>query len=218
MRKEFNTRISLIGMSGAGKSHWTQKFSEQGFTPFYCDDLIEKKIAHELELPGGGAASVGEWMGFPFQKTYQERETRYLECEKSILSEIFDLIRNGRNGMRKKLVIDTTGSVIYTGDQLLKTLRLLTTVVHLEVPDEIQEQMLSAYLNNRRPVLWREFFQKRADESTDEAIARCYPHLMRCRERLYRQHAHVTIHYEDYSRSDFEAADMLEIVSSQRFR
>lgn len=218
MTEKLDTRISLIGMSGSGKSHWTQKFSEHGFTPLYCDDLIENRFHLESELPAGNRPSVGEWMGFPFEPAYQAREAWYLECEKKILEEILDLIRNGWRRLNKKLIIDTTGSVIYTGENLLENLRLLTTVIHLEVPDEVQQQMLAAYLKNRRPVLWRDFFQKRPDESHDDAIARCYPVLMRYRERLYRRYAHLTIPYRDYSRSDFQVADMLKMVSSLRLR
>ena len=71
-------RLSLIGMSGSGKSYWTKKFAKHGFGTFHCDDLIKGKLSDQLIQTDGTMLSVGEWMGFPFDTGYRRREMRYL--------------------------------------------------------------------------------------------------------------------------------------------
>jgi len=208
-------RLSLIGMSGSGKSYWTKKFAREGFQTFHCDDLIQGKLCDQLIRTDGTMLSVGEWMGFPFDTGYRRREMRYLTFEKKVLVEVFDLFENMDSQLGGNVIIDTTGSVIYTGEGMLGKLRRLTTVVHLETPPRIQDKMLTEYLKNRRPVLWRNYFTKTPDETDDTAIARCYPMLMASRERLYRRHAHVTIRYHDHSYHRFSVDKFLHIVADQ---
>src|ERR1035437_10192105 len=38
-------KLSLIGMSGAGKSHWARKLAAAGFRVIGIDDRIERKLA-----------------------------------------------------------------------------------------------------------------------------------------------------------------------------
>ena len=56
-------RLSLIGMSGSGKSHWSKKLTAYGFKAFHCDDLIEELLTEDLLGADGIPLSVGEWMG-----------------------------------------------------------------------------------------------------------------------------------------------------------
>ena len=206
-------RISLIGMSGSGKSTWSRRLVKNGFKVFHCDDLIAKKLSDELKKPDGTHMEVGEWMGFPLDPSYMEREERYLYFEKSVLAEILNEIEGVSESADGRMVIDTTGSVIYTGVELLGSLRRMTRVVHLAVPPEVQDLMLDAYLTNKRPVLWRNYFNEKLDESHDEALARCYPKLLSGREELYAQHADVTIDYYEHSHNDFNVTDFLNRVN-----
>ena len=162
-------RISLIGMSGSGKSTWAGRLVENGFRVFHCDDLIAEKLSNELKKPDGTHMEVGEWMGFPHEPTYLEREETYLYLEKKVLAEILGEIETGNASANDRIVIDTTGSVIYTGETILTTLRRMTRVVHLATPPEIQELMLNAYLSNKRPVLWRSYFNVKTDESHEKS-------------------------------------------------
>ena len=206
-------RISLIGMSGSGKSTWAGRLVENGFRVFHCDDLIAEKLSNELKKPDGTHMEVGEWMGFPHEPTYLEREETYLYLEKKVLAEILGEIETGNASANDRIVIDTTGSVIYTGETILTTLRRMTRVVHLATPTEIQELMLNAYLSNKRPVLWRNYFNVKTDESHEKAMARCYPKLLTDRENLYTQHADVTLDYYEHSRNDFIVKDFLKKVA-----
>ena len=68
-------KLSIIGMSGSGKSYWSKKLQEEkGFKRFCCDDIIEQKLSHELKKFGySGLHDVGKWMGQPFDPQYVKR-------------------------------------------------------------------------------------------------------------------------------------------------
>ena len=159
---------------------------------------------------------MGKWLGLPYEQNYLQRESKYLENEKLVLIEIFKIIENNYSDTESDIVIDTTGSVIYTGEEFLYKLRRYTTVVYLETPPQVQDQMYRAYLARPRPVLWQGKFSKRTHETNKEALARCYPELLAYREQLYKRHAHITIDYDRYRQKGLKAADFLKEVSPKK--
>ncbi len=153
-------------------------------------------------------------MGFPFQDGYQEREELYLSSEKQLMAEILDWIdENACAGSEANVVLDTTGSVIYTGENLLKRLRSLTTIIYFPVPAVIREAMLRQYLSNPRPVLWRGIFNIEPGESVEEALFRSYNALLDSREVVYRELADIEIDYFTRNNPDFRISDFLEIAA-----
>jgi shikimate kinase len=198
-------------MSGTGKSTWAARLAERGFRCFCCDEMITAKLSPELVRPDGKAMTVGEWMGFPYEPHYKERESAYLACEMEVLDEICAYLSDAKSKPEENIVVDTTGSVIYVGEETLRKLRRHTVVVHLATPPEVWEHMLKAYVANQRPVLWRGLFSQEPNESMEEALARCYPRLLSAREQLYERCAHVIVDY--YTRQgSFGVDDLLEIV------
>jgi len=205
-------RLSLIGMAGTGKSHWSKKLAEHGFRRFCCDDLITERLARELTRPDGTSMEMGEWMGFPNEQHYKERESKYLAYEIEVLMELFEFFEGEEKDPEENIVVDTTGSVIYTGEETLGRLRQYATIVYLPTPPELQEQILKAYIFNPGPVLWRDMFSKQPHESNEEALARCYPELLLSRQHLYEQYADVAIDYYTRSQEDFGVSDFLKDV------
>jgi shikimate kinase len=205
-------RLSLIGMAGSGKSYWSRKLSSQGFIRFCCDDVIADKLALELKRPDGKTMSVSEWMGFPYEPYYAERESRYLACEIEVMREILKYLEHPNNIGEQNIVIDTTGSVIYTGREILLDLKRLSTVVHLETPPEVQGQLLKEYISKPHPMLWQNTFDKKANESKKKALIRCYPRLFSSRQKLYERYAEVTLDYFALRNKDFEINDFLRDV------
>jgi shikimate kinase len=208
-------RLSLVGMSGSGKSFWSKKLFTSGFLRLCCDDLIAGRLSPELGKRADSVAAVGSWMGFPFEPRYKEREAAYLACEKEVMTELLQQLGKSEGGAEEKIVVDTTGSVIYVGDETLAKLRNLTTIVHLATPLEIQKAMLEAYIKRPRPVLWREVFLKRSDEDNAQALARCYPQLLASRERQYEKLAHVTISHYHHRRAGFGMEEFLDILQTK---
>jgi len=184
-------RLALIGMSGAGKTFWARRIAEAGVPAISCDDVIEKYLAPRLKAGGfAGINGVAAWMGWPDSATYAEREAQYLAEEIAALDEILSGLEKGPY---RSLVLDTTGSVIYTGNHLLMRLRKLMKVVYLAASDAEQHLLIERYLGDPKPVLWRGAFVAKAGESPRETVARCYPNLIAARRQGYAALAHATL-------------------------
>ena len=184
-------RLSLIGMSGSGKSHWTRNLGALGFPTVSCDDQIESRLAPALQSSGySGINGVAAWMGWPDSPTYAGREADYLAEEIHTLDEVLTALEKNR---RQELILDTTGSVIYTGNNLLMRLRRQMTVVYLAASATEQQLLIERYLTDPKPVLWRGAFQPRQGEAPRETVARCYPALIAARRQRYEALAHCTL-------------------------
>src|SRR5579884_3012356 len=123
-------RLALIGMSGAGKSYWAQKLAGLGWPAVCCDEQIERRLQPRLHAGGfAGINGVAAWMGWPDSPAYAEREAQYLAAESHVLDELLCELERDAG---KSLILDTTGSVVYTGNHLLFRLRRQMTIVYLD--------------------------------------------------------------------------------------
>jgi shikimate kinase len=206
-------KLSLIGMSGAGKSHWAQKLAAAGFRVIGIDDRIERKLAPELAAGGYcGIGGVAAWMGWPNEPAHREREKKYLESEVKSMGEVLDEIQaSGEEGT----ILDTTGSVVYTGEEICRRMQSLTTVVYLEAPRAEEGLLIARYLSDPKPVLWGDQFILRPGESTQDAIARCYPQLIAHRKKLYESYAHRTVSMDLLHNVNLNARGFLELLDGQ---
>ncbi len=220
MRAEANRekplRLALIGMSGAGKTFWIKKLAAAEYPSVSCDDRIEQKLAPRLAVGGyTGINGVAAWMGWPDSATYTERESEYLAEEIHTLDEILTELEKQPE---KSLVLDTTGSVIHTGNNLLMRLRRQMTIVHLAASAEEQQLLIERYLNDPKPVLWRGAFQPKAGEKPRETVARCYPALIAARRQSYEALAHCTLQVAVLRDGALDAAAFLKMIHSKAGR
>jgi len=206
-------RLALVGMSGAGKTYWTKKLAAEGWTAICCDDRIEEKLASRLAAGGhSGINGVAAWMGWPDSAKYAERETQYLEEEIHTLGEALTSLERQPD---KPVVLDTTGSVIYAGNNLLLRLRRRMTVVYLAASAEEQQLLINRYLSDPKPVLWRGAFRPKKGESPRETVARCYPTLIAARRQSYEALAHCTLQVAELHEPDFDVAAFLSKIRGQ---
>lgn len=206
-------KLSFIGMSGAGKSHWAQKLAAAGFRVVGIDDRIEEKLAADLAAGGyRGIGGVAAWMGWPNQATYQERERKYLECEVQSMSEALDEMEASGN---EGIILDTTGSVVYTGEEICRRMQRLSTVAYLEASPAEEQVLIARYLSDPKPVLWGDQFSQRPGESAKDAIARCYPLLIAHRKKLYARYADRTVPMEQLQHARLDARGFLEFLEAQ---
>ena len=197
-------RIALIGMSGAGKSFWSRRLAQAGHASICCDDRIEQRLRSRLEVSGyAGINGVASWMGWPVSSTYAQREAEYLAEEIAVLDEVLTELERDRS---RELILDTTGSVIYTGNNLLLRLRRQMTIVYLAAAADEQQLLIERYLHDPKPVLWRGAFQPKKGEPARETVERCYPALIAARRQSYEALAHVTLPVADL-RSAIRDAD-----------
>jgi hypothetical protein len=184
-------RLALIGMSGAGKSYWTERIAAAGYPAISCDTEIESRLKAALEEGGySGINGVAAWMGWPHLPTYSEREAAYLSEEIAVLDEVLTGLEKNPE---RDLVLDTTGSVIYAGNHLLHRLRKQMLVAYLAASRDEQQLLIQRYLEDPKPVLWRGAFQARAGEDPKQTVARCYPVLIGARRQSYEALAHCSI-------------------------
>jgi shikimate kinase len=206
-------RIALIGMSGAGKTFWTKKLAESGVPAISCDDRIEQKLAPRLAAGGYvGINGVAAWMGWPDSSTYAEREAEYLAEETHTLDEALVQLEKQPE---KALVLDTTGSVIYTGNHLLMRMRQQMTIVYLAASVEELQVLIERYLNDPKPVLWRGAFQPKSGETPRQTVARCYPALIEARRRSYEALAHCTLHVSALRDGSLNADAFLKMIQNK---
>jgi hypothetical protein len=193
--KEKRSRLALVGMSGSGKTFWSRKLAAAGWTAVSCDDLIEKRLAPRLAAGGySGINGVAAWMGWPDSPTYAQRESDYLAEEIAVLDQV--LTDLGRDPKRE-LILDTTGSVIHAGNNILMRLRRQMIVVYLAASAQEQQLLIQRYLADPKPVLWRGAFQPKPSEAPRDTVARCYPALIAARRQSYEALAHCTIPVAD---------------------
>ncbi len=209
-------KISLIGMSNSGKTHWSTKLLQElekiGFVRFCCDDLIEQKLDRELKSLGySGINDVARWMGQPYEKKYKTNSRKYLRLEKEAMEEILNFLEEQTKV--KNVVIDTTGSVIYLESELIDRLKKITKIVYLDTPDSVQKQMYKNYIKNPKPVIWGNSFKKLNGESNFEALSRCYPELLKFRTKKYKKFADVAIDYYMVRRPNFSVKEFLNSIS-----
>jgi shikimate kinase len=196
-------RISLIGMSGTGKSYWSKKLEKLGFKRYCCDDLIEIKLKKILKDDGlSGIRDMHKWMGQPYEPQHAKNSIIYLQLEKDVMQEIFDEIESPHSA--DNIVIDTTGSVIYTGNQILNRLKELTGIVYLEATKEIVHHMYHIYINDPKPIVWGNMYHKKPNESELEALKRCYLPFLESRQRQYEALSDKTIHLKNLRKKGFD--------------
>jgi shikimate kinase len=210
-------RVALIGMSGAGKTFWARRLAESGRPSISCDDRIEERLRSRLTVGGSaGTNGVAAWMGWPDSDTYLERESEYLAEEIGALDELLTELERDSS---RELVLDTTGSVIYTGNNLLMRLRRQMTVVYLAASPAEQQLLIERYLTDPKPVLWRGAFQPRKGETPRETVARCYPALIAARRQSYQALAHCTLPVAELRETSvdvsLDAAAFLEKIQRQ---
>ncbi len=183
--------LTLIGMSGTGKSYWSKKLESEGFTRFGCDDLITLRLARQMGYSATTAFDMHQWVGYPDEATHAEHASQYLQAEEEVLKEIIAYMKIADD--LENIVIDSTGSVIYMQPIILDTISKLTRMVYLDITSQDFERMLKYYLENPVAIIWNGFFQPLALESRQETFARCYPQLIKSREQNYKELAQLTI-------------------------
>lgn len=201
-------------MSNIGKTHWSHRLGQHGFQRYSCDDMIEAKLTTELRTQGfSGIADVARWMGHPYHDQYPSTSTLYLSYERQSLEEIIQILSDPAYRDRD-IVVDTTGSVIYTGEDMLNQLQRLSTVVYLETPEEVPQEMMQGFFKNPKPLIWGDSFGMDEGETPEAALKRCYPLLLKQRTRKYKEYADVVMEYRKLRQPSFTIQHFLDIVST----
>jgi hypothetical protein len=206
-------QLTLIGMSGVGKSHWSKKMEALGYRRYCCDELIAERLGTELGKKGKATVNLAKWMGQPYSKGYQETEALYLELESAVIEQICDELEHGIQ-KDKPVVVDTTGSLVYLEKVLIKRLRKLTRTVLLNLPDDKHEEHFENYLKDPKPVIWNGKYLPSIGEIPQMALRRCYRKLLYFRNKDYALMSDFKLDYTFHQSSGTTVEDLLELVDS----
>ncbi len=209
--------LGFMGMAGIGKSYWAARFAEAGFTCFHCDDMIASHLRTELGEDMVTVHDLGDWMGFPFQPEFAQKEARYLDLERQTLRQIVQILADN-NGADRRCVVDMTGSAVYVGEDLLHELRQHMTIVYFGVSQEAHAHLLQEYIARPRPVLWQGIYDGNGNEPPEITLARCYPQLIAHRSQLYEAWCDVKLDYEVHRRPGLTVEEFLEQVKMRSER
>lgn len=203
--------LTLIGMSGAGKTYWAMRLAARGFACFDCDALLCARVAAASGRPVATLTEAGRWMGLPYEEGFRRREALYLACEAEVLRDVA-----ARAALcaydRADCVIDTGGSAIYADAAIFERIRRCSLVVYLAVPASRHQRMASAYLANPLPLIWSGLFNQEPGESLNEAFLRCYSRLVAHREQLYEQYSDVRLAYSYHRRPGLTCEGFLHSI------
>ncbi len=204
--------ISLIGMSNTGKTHWSKKLQNLGFKHICVDDMIEEKLHPVLKKYGyKGIEDMAKWLGHPYEKTFTERQLQYLELEKQTMLEIFDEVRNSD----ENVVIDTTGSVVHTGGEILKQLREKSLVIYIENQLEMEEELFRNFIKNPKPIVWENIYQEDGRESRSDALKKSYKKLLAYRTNSYKEQAAITIPHFKLATGSIDENEFIALINQQ---
>jgi shikimate kinase len=207
------THLAFVGMSGTGKTFWSRRLADGGRHVVCCDDMIARQLAEHL--PNGDSAGINDlaaWMGWPDSASYAERESQYLAEEIGALDEVLTSVERHPE---KSLILDTTGSVIYTGNNLLLRMRRDLTVVYFAASRSEERLLIERYLSDPKPVLWRGAFHAKPGELPKDTVARCYPALIAARRQSYEVLAHATLPVAELRAATYDEEKFMAEIGRQ---
>lgn len=204
-------RLALVGMSGTGKTYWSQRLAESGYLHICCDDLIADRLGLDSSDSVESIAALSAWMGFPWDDGYRDRAQQYRQHEADVLESALAWVPGDGT---ERVVLDTTGSVIYLESGLLGRMRDLFVVVHLVTPLEVQEEMAESFISRPTPLIWPEEYGPDLFADELDSLRSLFPRLLQERERLYSDLSHIGVPLAMRGSPDFGPVDILEIAGA----
>lgn len=166
-------RLAFIGMSNIGKSYTAKRVADRfNFTLVEVDKLIWEELGHD------DMASFAEWQGQPYSENYSEREDKSIGLETMAT-------RKALSVKSCNTILDTTGSVIYTGDRVLKELSRTHYVVYIQATEDALVRLKLQYFQQPKPLIWKSYFEQELGQSDKDAVLASYPKLLEARAESY---------------------------------
>ena len=174
-------KIAFIGMSNIGKSYTALRLATRyEFNLIEVDKIIWENLGHD------SMEAFAQWQGHPYTQGYSERERESIALESQAT-------RAALNTQEQNPMIDTTGSVIYVDQDVLKKLKQDYYVVYIEAMQDHIERLKVQYFKHPKPLIWAGHYKKIDGLSESESILQCYPKLLESRAKSYAKLADVTL-------------------------
>ncbi|PHS40005.1 MAG: hypothetical protein COA91_05095 [Robiginitomaculum sp.] len=189
-------RIALIGMSNIGKSHTARRIAEAyGFDHYDVDAHIQAKMGNP------SMQAMAKWMGQPYDQGYRERAATYLEMETEITLNA--------QGQRGNQVLDTTGSVIHGGANVIKIIKNNYLIIYIQANSDDIDVLTNRYLEYPKPTIWAQNYRPVSGLDPQQAALSRYPDMLASRALLYEEMADISLPAEMLSAPDLNDSAIL---------
>ena len=193
-------KIAFIGMSNIGKSYTAVRLATKyDFSLIEVDKIIWENLGHD------SMDAFAQWQDHPYTDGYTEREKHSIALET-------DATRKALKTTKRNPMIDTTGSVIYTDDDVLNMLRQNSYIVYIEAMEDHLERLKMQYFKQPKPLIWAGHYEKIEGKSDTESILECYPKLLTSRGKAYARQADVTLPSTMILNPDVSIEDIFEAL------
>lgn len=187
-RKEFDERyqagrlkIAFIGMSNIGKSYTASRLAKShDFKLTEVDNLIWEDLGEQ------SMADFARWQGQPYSDGYAEREAKSIALETKATRKALATTEGNQ-------LLDTTGSVIYIDDDVLRALKEQWLIVHIKAEARDIDRLKADYFDLPKPLVWRDKFVRDTSLNEQDNIRACYDGLLQSRKTAYTALADVTL-------------------------
>jgi len=186
--------LVLLGMSQIGKTDWSKLLAQRYEYPHIEFDKLIGTSTQLTDLikniPGRDTAEkMGNYFGMPWSDGFKEKEAGYLDVERRLMAKKYNI----------GTILDLTGSAIYHPDEM-EGIRAIGLVIYLKASPKRRQEMFQLYIKHPKPVCWKGAFERRGDETNEQALARCYPILLASRAKLYETFADIVLPYQVHTK------------------
>lgn len=227
--------ITLIGMSGVGKTYFSEKLAGWGWGHYSCDVEIGKDLLGlTYEMRASDITALHDFLGLPGDEAkgglavqeYKRRQNLYKNAE---IVSLMELRRHIEAAGDRNFVNDSTGSLVeITNPDVIDFVGSLTTVVYIRGSGAQERVLIERAKEHPKPLYYppahfddwvREYLEREMIKSPREMdplpFSRwVFPKLLASRLPKYQALADkygVTIESADLEKVDSEAA-FLELI------
>jgi len=210
-RSEFDRRyangtlkIAFVGMSNIGKSYTALRLATHyNFNLIEVDKIIWENLGHD------SMDDFAKWQGHPYSKGYAGREKQSIDLESQST-------RKALSTRAHNPIIDTTGSVIYTDDDVLKKLTEAYYIVYIEAVAEHLDRLKAQYFKQPKPLVWAGHYKKIDGLTKRQNILKGYPKLLKARAKAYEKLADITLPSTMILNAEIEIDDIFAALKPSR--
>lgn len=164
--------ITLMGMSGVGKTHLSGMLAGEGWFHYSCDceigtrylgDEVAQTLgventitAEDISLLSDYVGSVGDPSkgGIPLEE-FKRRQNRYFEAECRSLAELPQIVKRAHSDGYTQVVNDSTGSMCEIDDKiLLDTIDENSLIVYIKANAEEEKAVLKRAQEYPKPLFY----------------------------------------------------------------
>ncbi|MCI5059635.1 MAG: hypothetical protein MRY79_01030 [Alphaproteobacteria bacterium] len=150
-----NKVVTLMGMSGLGKTYLSNILARSGWLHYSCDVEIAGKMGISVETQDLSALSdyigqVGDEAqgGLPLEE-FKKRQKQYYEAECAVLSELTNVIGNAN------LVNDSTGSFCeITDEDLIQKIADQSLIIYIQANEQEEREILKRATEYPKPLYY----------------------------------------------------------------